>query len=210
MKGVFVTFEGCEGSGKSTQLKLLKEHFERECVDFVFAREPGGTEISEKIRQIILDKNNEKLGSKCESLLYAASRVQLLDEVVMPALKEGKVVLLDRYIDSSFAYQAFARGLGFDFVESVNRFAVENCMPNLTIFLDIDPKAAFERKGGADKNDRVELAGLDFHEKVYLGYLELVKKYPERIKRIDGTKSKEEIHREIVRLLQNFGIFGQN
>ncbi len=203
--GGLITFEGGEGSGKSTQLQLIIEYLKRNNVNFIFAREPGGTEISEKIRQIILDKNNEKMCDECEALLYAAARCQLLKEVIIPALKENKLVILDRYIDSSFVYQSYARGLGVDFVEKINSFAIENAMPNLTFFFDISPENAFKRKGGADKTDRLELAGGDFHKKVYVGYKELCKKYPNRICQIDGTLSIEQIHNLVVEKLVDGG-----
>ncbi len=203
--GGLITFEGCEGSGKSTQLSLIIDYLKANNIDFVFAREPGGTKVSEKIRGIILDKNNQEITDECEALLYACARAQLLGEVIIPALKENKLVILDRYIDSSFAYQAYARGLGYDFVAKVNSYALENAMPNLTLFFDIHPEQAFIRKGGVDSDDRVELAGLEFHKKVYLGYKELEKKFPNRIKGIDATKTVEEIHNQVKALLINGG-----
>ena len=189
-KGRFISFEGCEGCGKSTQVRLLKEYLTEKGIPFVAAREPGGTEISEKIREIILDKSNAAMTDATEALLYAAARCQIINEVISPALNEGKLVILDRYIDSSFAYQAYARGLGYDFVAKANDYALRTCMPDLTIFMDVDPERAFNRKGGVDKTDRLELAGLEFHKKVYLGYKELLKKTPERfaIFAADGTK----------------------
>ena len=190
MTGKFITFEGCEGCGKSTQVRLLKEHLEKEGVPFIWAREPGGTEISEKIRAIILDNANSKMVDECEALLYAASRCQTIKEVILPALSEKKLVILDRYIDSSFAYPAYARGLGFDFVANANDFAIKNCMPDLTIFMDVDPEIAFNRKGGVDAGDRLESAGMEFHKRVYAGYKELEKRFPERIVSFttEGTK----------------------
>ena len=204
--GFFITFEGCEGSGKSTQLRLLTEYLKQNNVDFVFAREPGGTAISERIREIILDKSNAQMSDECEALLYASARAQLLSEVVAPALKQGKLVILDRYIDSSFAYQAFARGLGFDYVSSINEFALKNFMPDLTIFLNIDPKSAFLRKGGVDESDRLELAGMEFHTKVYNGYMELSKMFKERFALIDCSGTKFETHQNIINLLKDRGI----
>ncbi|MBR1867952.1 MAG: dTMP kinase, partial [Clostridia bacterium] len=197
-KGRFITLEGCEGSGKSTQLQLLREWFQKNNIEAVFTREPGGTPLAEKIREIILDGRNSEMTDKCEALLYAASRVQHLDEKIIPAIKEGKTVVCDRYIDSSFAYQAYARGLGFDFVSEINSYAMKNGMPDLTLFFDISPDEAFLRKGGADKNDRLEQSGMDFHRKVYEGYLQLLKKYPERVKMVDARKSVEEIFGEVL------------
>lgn len=188
-KGKFITFEGCEGSGKSTQLRLLAERLDKEGVPYILTREPGGSDIAEQIRGVILDGKNTAMCDECEALLYAAARVQHLEEIVKPALESGKLVVCDRYVDSSFAYQGVARGLGLPFIESINAFALSAYMPDLTVFLNISPRAAFERKHGADKNDRMEQQGLAFHEKVYEGYLSLLEKYP-RICPVDcgGTK----------------------
>ena len=206
MKGKLITFEGCEGCGKSTQVALLKEYLTTTGQDFIITREPGGTEISEKIRAVILGKENSAMVDECEALLYAASRCQLLKERVIPALEEGKIVIIDRYYDSSLAYQAYARGLGFDFVCAANKFAMDNCPPDLTVFLDVDPEFAFSRKGGADKTDRVELAGMDFHKRVYEGYKVLAEKFPQRIVSIDCKRDIESIHQDIISLLRDKGL----
>ncbi len=198
-KGLFITLEGCEGSGKSTQLKLLEEYFKSHNITAVFTREPGGTPLAEKIRTIILDGKNSEMTDECEALLYAASRVQHLEEKIIPSLNEGKWVICDRYIDSSFAYQSYARGLGFEFVEKVNSYAIKRGMPDLTIFFDISPDEAFSRKGGADKGDRIEQSGMEFHKKVYSGYTALCEKYPDRIKKIDAKRSVEEIFADVVK-----------
>lgn len=167
---MFISFEGCEGSGKSTQIKLLSEYLSSRGIKHIVSREPGGSEIAEKIRGVILDKENKKMCDECEALLYAAARAQHLKEIIVPALERGEVVLCDRYVYSSLAYQGFARGLGEKFVRSVNSFAFEKYMPDVTIFYDISPKDAFERKRGADENDRLEQAGIAFHNRVYSGY----------------------------------------
>lgn len=206
MKGKLITFEGCEGSGKSTQVRLLKEYLEKTNQPFMDTREPGGTAISEKIRSVILDKNNAEMVDECEALLYAASRCQLLKQRILPALDEGKIVIIDRYYDSSFAYQAYARGLGYDFVAAANNFALANAVPDLTVFFDIDPYHAFIRKGGADTADRLELAGMEFHKKVYEGYKSLMEKFPDRIISVDATAPKEEIHDKVLRLLRAKGL----
>ena len=205
MRGKLITFEGCEGCGKSTQSRLLKEYLERKEIAYVAAREPGGTAISEKIRSLILDKENASMTARAEALLYAAARAQILDEVVKPALEEGKIVILDRYVDSSFAYQAYARGLGYDFVAAANSYALESFMPDVTIFMNVPPENSFRRKGGADEADRLELEGLSFHEKVYDGYLTLLKKFPERIIPFGATGSKYDTHKEIVSYLTKKG-----
>ena len=206
-KGKFISFEGCEGCGKSTQVRLLKEYLTEKGIPFITAREPGGTEISEKIREIILDSRNSAMTDATEALLYAAARCQNINENILPALEEGKLVILDRYVDSSFAYQAYARGLGYDFVAKANDYALTHCMPDLTIFMDVDPERAFNRKGGVDKKDRLELAGLEFHKKVYLGYKELIKKSPDRfvIFAADGTKY--ETNALIIKYLSERGYF---
>ncbi len=206
MKGKLITFEGCEGSGKSTQVRLLKEYLEANSIPYFMTREPGGTEISEKIRSIILDKDNSEMADECEALLYAASRCQLLKEKVLPALNEGKMVIIDRYYDSSFAYQAYARGLGYDFVASANNFALSYAVPDLTVFFDIDPYSAFIRKGGADSTDRLELAGQEFHNKVYKGYKALIEKFPDRIISVDAHADAQKIHECVLTLLRDKGV----
>ncbi len=204
MKGNFITFEGCEGSGKSTQINLFKNYLDKKGVDYLFVREPGGTEISEQIRKIILDVKNSEMCDQAEALLYASARAQLISEKILPALNAGKIVLCDRYIDSSFAYQAYARGLGFDFISKINSYALENCMPVKTVFLNISSKDAFLRKGGADKDDRLELSGESFHQKVYEGYIELSKKFSDRFIMIDCSGEKLETHQKIVDALNNY------
>lgn len=206
MKGKLITFEGCEGCGKSTQVRLLKEYLTETNQPFIDTREPGGTAISEKIRSVILDKNNAEMVDECEALLYAASRCQLLKQKVLPALEQGKIVIIDRYYDSSFAYQAYARGLGYDFVASANDFAITNATPDLTVFFDIDPYSAFVRKGGADSADRLELAGIDFHNKVYQGYKALMEKFPQRIIAVDAKRSLEEVKLSLLTLLREKGM----
>ena len=136
MKGQFITFEGCEGSGKSTQVALFKSYLEKNAIDYVFTREPGGTKISEKIRTLILDVENSEMTDECEALLYASARAQLVKELIIPSLESGKLVLCDRYIDSSIAYQAYARGIGKEFISKINSYAIENCMPNYTVFIN--------------------------------------------------------------------------
>lgn len=201
-KGFFITLEGCEGSGKSTQLKKLKEFLVSQGCDFIFTREPGGTPIAEKIRTIILDGNNVEMQDETEALLYASARVQHIKEKIIPAKNSGKIVICDRYIDSSFAYQSYARGLSMDFVRGVNSYAVENCMPDLTLFLDISPEDAFRRKGGADEGDRLEQSGIEFHKKVYFGYKTLAMDNPKRIVCIDAKQTAEEVFADIVKILK--------
>lgn len=205
MKG-FITFEGCEGVGKSTQIRLLQEYFTKNGIDAVFTREPGGVPICETIRGVILNKDFSEMSPICEALLYASSRAQLVSEVIRPNLDKGKIVVCDRYIDSSFAYQGFARGLGLDMVESINYHAIDGAIPELTIFLDLSPEKAFSRKGGRDANDRIEREGLAFHNKVYAGYKAVAEKYPDRVVCIAPTGTKFDTHRAIVKTLKDRGI----
>lgn len=205
MRGAFITFEGCEGSGKSTQIRLLSEKLTAIGADFIVTREPGGSDVAEQIRKIILDGKNVAMCDECEALLYAAARIQHLKEIVEPALAAGKLVICDRYVDSSLAYQGAARGLGTDYIESINSLAINKYPPDLTVFLDIPPDKAFLRKHGADENDRMEKQGLNFHMRVYGGYLSLIEKYP-RICPVDCGGTKFETHSKIVALLKDKGI----
>ena len=190
-EGYFISFEGGDGSGKSTQIQILRGFLEERGYDVIITREPGGTPISEKIRSIILDKANSEMDDMTEALLYAAARAQLVSQIIRPALEEGKVVICDRFVDSSMAYQAYARGLG-DSVKTINAFAVGDCMPDLTILLKVNPQVGSSRIGNRER-DRIELASSDFHKKVYEGYLQLEKLYPERIVGIDAADTIENI-----------------
>jgi dTMP kinase len=193
---MFITFEGGEGTGKTTLIKevarILSESYLVQTT-----REPGGSLITEAIRDIILNPKYDGITPYTEALLLAASRAQHLDEVILPALKENKIVLCDRYVDSSLAYQAFARNLGVDFILSINRYAVEN-LPDLTFYIDLDPKIGLERIANRTKYDRLDSETKDFHEHVRNGYLKLVEMYPNRMILIDGKRSIEEITKEII------------
>ena len=206
MKGTFITFEGCEGAGKSTQIRLLSQYLAELGKECVVTREPGGSAISEAIRTVILDGKNTAMTDECEALLYAAARAQHLSDTVLPALEEGKTVLCDRYIFSSFAYQGYGRGLDMDFLRAVNSFALQGHMPDITLFLDIPPRSAFERKHGADQNDRIEQAGEAFHARVYQGYLRLAEEYPGQIVRVDCSGTKFETNEKIRALLAGRGL----
>ena len=207
MNGKFITFEGCEGSGKSTQIRLLSERLSKEGVKHIVTREPGGSEIAEQIRKIILSGKNTAMTDECEALLYAAARAQHLSEKVAPALAEGTLVLCDRFVDSSLAYQGYARGLDMQFIEGINSFALKNFMPDVTLFLNISPEDAFKRKHGADKDDRMEQLGLAFHRKVYEGYLKLSEMYPERIVKVECGGSKWDTAERIYGILRERKIF---
>lgn len=205
MRGAFITFEGCEGSGKSTQIRLLSEKLTAIGADFIVTREPGGSDVAEQIRKIILDGKNVAMCDECEALLYAAARIQHLKEIVEPALAAGKLVICDRYVDSSLAYQGAARGLGEKFIEDINAVALDCYPPDLTVFLNISPERAFERKHGADKGDRMEQQGIDFHRRVYEGYLSLLKKYP-RICAVECGGTKYETAERVFALLKEKGL----
>ncbi len=206
MKGKFVTLEGCEGVGKSYQLRMLEQYLKDNKIQYYMTREPGGTVISEQIRKIILDGKNVSMTDECEAMLYSASRIQLIQEEILPRLRKGELVICDRYIDSSLAYQGKARGLGFEFIKKINSYAIENCMPDCTLFLNLSPEQAFKRKGGIDKTDRLELSGADFHKKVYQGYLELSCEYKNRFAVIDASGEKIQTHNAIVNELKKRGI----
>lgn len=206
MKGKFVTLEGCEGVGKSRQIKMLCEYLDAHGIGYYLTREPGGTFISEQIRKVILDEKNSMMTDECEALLYASARVQLLSEEIGPRLNRGELVLCDRYIDSSFAYQGNARGLGKEFIERINDFAIKNYMPDVTLLLDLTPEEAFKRKGGVDTTDRLELSGADFHQKVYEGYQQVAKEYPNRVVKIDASGEREETHQKIINALKEKGV----
>lgn len=194
-RGFFITFEGGDGSGKSTQIALLRDWLVQEGYDVILTREPGGTRISEKIRELILDPDNKEMADMTEALLYAAARAQLVSQMIKPALEEGKVVICDRFVDSSIAYQAYGRGLG-DAVGVINTYAVDGCMPNLTVLLRLDPEKGSSRIADRE-HDRIEQAPDAFHRKVFEGYLELEKNYPDRIVGIDASGTIDEIADEI-------------
>lgn len=202
MKGSFITFEGCEGVGKTTQVERLRRYLEKTGQRALFLREPGGTVISEKIRAMLLSKENDKMNGKCEALLYSAARAQLLGEVVAPALEDGTNVICDRFTDSTFAYQGSARGLGMDFIDELNKLTCGDVVPDVTVFLDLSPRDAFARKGGADADDRLESQSIEFHEKVYEGYKEVAARYPERIVCVDASKDADAVWDSVISVLR--------
>ena len=192
MKGLFITIEGNDGSGKSTVIQSLKEQLAKLNLEVCYTREPGGSYVAEKIREVILDNDNIAMDDKTEDLLYAASRRQHLKETVFPALEEGKIVVCDRFIDSSLTYQGISRGLGVDEVLNMNMFATEGFMPHLTIYLLVDPKIGLERKSHQKELDRLEHEKLEFHEKVYNGYLMLADRFKDRVRIVNGNVTIEE------------------
>ncbi len=205
MRGKFITFEGCEGVGKSTQLRLIREYMERTNQPAVFTREPGGTPLAEKIRQIIL---TEEMCAETEAELFAAARCDHINNLILPALEEGKTVICDRYIDSSLAYQGYGRGLGYDRVKEINFYAVENCMPDGVIFLDMNPLDSFRRrKGTVIDNDRMEQEKDAFHLRVYEGYHDIMGRRDNYIPIVpDGNK--EVTGNKIITALIERGLIG--
>ena len=197
--GDFITFEGGEGTGKTTIINYISKYLEEKGYRVITTREPGGIDIAEQIRSIILDVKNTKMDYRTEALLYAASRTQHLAEKVIPALNENKIVLCDRYLDSSLVYQGIARGLGIDNVLKVNMFATEY-MPNITFFIDVKPEICFKRlKDNNREMDRLDLENMDFHNMVYEGYKTVAKMYPNRIVSINGDRTVEEIISDVVK-----------
>ncbi|GAB3054361.1 dTMP kinase [Virgibacillus ainsalahensis] len=200
MNGHFITVEGGEGAGKTSILHSLNKKLSEQGYDVLVTREPGGIEIAEQIRKVILNPANTEMEERTEALLYAAARRQHLIEKILPALKEGKIVLCDRFVDSSLAYQGYARGLGIDEVFAINQFAIKDCMPNLTLFFDIEPKKGLERilLNKDRERNRLDLEEIHFHEKVYEAYHILKRKFPDRIQTIDADQPKEAVEREAI------------
>lgn len=192
---MFITFEGPDGAGKSTIIKLVHEKLLQDGFNIVLTREPGGTPIAEKIRDIILDNSNQALDARTEALLYAASRRQHLVEKIWPALKEGKIVLCDRFLDSSLAYQGGGRNLGVENVLNINLFATENTYPDLTLFFDVSPEVGLARVSKDKKRvaDRLDNENENFHDKVYKTFKEIIEQNKNRIVVIDASKSIDEV-----------------
>ncbi|MBY0148269.1 dTMP kinase [Neobacillus niacini] len=202
-KGYFVTLEGGEGSGKSTIINYIKDFLESDGKKVVITREPGGIDIAEQIRSVILDKKNTKMDGRTEALLYAAARRQHLVEKVIPSLNEGYIVLCDRFVDSSLAYQGYARGLGIKEVFSINKFAIGDLMPDLTLYLDLDPQIGLNRiaKNKGREINRLDLEEINFHINVREGYEEVVKMFPERMVRIDANQEIGKVVSDINKVL---------
>ncbi len=202
---MFITLEGPEGSGKTTAVEAAVKELQARGYEIVRTREPGGTPISEQIRNVILDKENTAMDPRTEALLYAASRRQHLVEKVWPALKEGKIVICDRYLDSSLAYQGGARGLGVENILNINLFATENTWPDLTLLFDIKPEIGLQRiaSNAAREVNRLDLEKLEFHNKVRETFLSLAERYPDRYVIIDASLSREEVARATLEAILN-------
>jgi dTMP kinase len=198
--GTFITFEGPDGAGKTTIINMVADQL----TNVLVTREPGGIDIAEQIRRVILAKENTAMDPRTEALLYAAARRQHLMEKVKPALVAGKVVLCDRFVDSSLAYQGYARGLGIDEVWKINQFAIEQMMPELTIYFDIEPELGLKRinKNKGREINRLDLENLEFHHKVRQGYQQLMERFPTRIVAIDASGSVDEVFKQTIELVE--------
>jgi len=203
MKGAFISFEGIEGTGKSTQAKLLYTYLRGKGADVILTEEPGGTQISVKIREVLLSVEHREMSPLTELLLYNASRAQHMQEVITPALDRGAIVITDRFTDSTLAYQGYGRGLDLQLIDSIDLIATGRLKPDITLLLDLDVQTGLKRNRGINKTDRLELEDVAFHERVRNGYLLLAALDPARIKLIHASKSIEEIHREIIRIISD-------
>ncbi len=197
-KGLFITFEGGDGCGKTTQIKLLDEYLRNKGYKTLLTREPGSKGLGVKVREILLNYDGE-VSPVCESFLFLADRAQNVDCIIKPALEDGTIVICDRHTDSSVAYQGYGRGLDIDRINMLNNIATSGLKPDLTIVLDVDVETS-QKRVGAEK-DRMESAGMEFFERVRQGYLEIAKQEPERVKVVDSTQTIEEIHKEILELV---------
>ena len=198
-KGLFITLEGADGCGKTTQLNLLKEYLTSKGYEIVVTREPGGKGLGEKLREILLNYDGE-VSDRCEAFLYLADRAQNIDTIIKPAINSGKIVLCDRHTDSSVAYQGYGREQNIDNINMLNELAVNGVHSDLTIVFDIDTETSMERVGA--EKDRLESAGIEFHKRVRNGYLEIAKKNPQRIKVVDASQTIEDVQRDVIKIVE--------
>lgn len=198
-KGLFITLEGADGCGKTTQLNLLKEYLTSRGYEIVVTREPGGKGLGEKLREILLNYDGE-VSDRCEAFLYLADRAQNIDTIIKPAINLGKIVLCDRHTDSSVAYQGYGREQNIDDINMLNELAVNGVHPDLTIVFDIDTETSMARVGA--EKDRLESAGIEFHKRVRNGYLEIAKKNPQRIKVVDASQTIEDVQRDVIKIVE--------
>ncbi len=201
-KGILISFEGGEGSGKSVQVKKLAKYLKSLGKKVVVTREPGGTRISEQIRRVVLDKKNVKMAFECEALLFQAARAQIRQEIILPALRKGKIVICDRFRDSSVVYQGMVRDLGIELIEKLNDISTKRTKPVLTFLLDVPVEMGLKRRKESDKRDRLDDGEFSFHQKIRQAYLNWAKKNKDRFVILDGTKDPEEIHQMIVAVLR--------
>jgi dTMP kinase len=200
LKGLFVTFEGLDGCGKSTQMELLAQALADRGYVLTVTREPGGTPLGEAIRDMLLDPRHHGMSARAETLLYAAARAHLVEEVIRPALEDGQIVLCDRYVDSSLAYQGFGRGLGTDYITLVNDWGTEGLYPDLTLFLDLDDSVRSTRLAAVP--DRLEAEDDEFHKRVAQGYRELLTLHRHRIRRVDATGGESEVQERVRAIIE--------
>lgn len=205
LKGKTISFEGGEGCGKSLLIRNLLDFYNRNSnLDILSTREPGGNDISEKIRNVVLDKKNTNISSETEALLFAASRAQLMKDIIFPAIESNKTIILDRFVDSSLVYQGYVKELGIEKVYQLNLFATKNWIPDLTIILDIEPKVALKRiSDNKRETNRWDLVSLEYHEKIREGYLKLANLYPNRIKVINANQSPKEVVIDTLGIIEN-------
>ncbi|MGH4052465.1 MAG: dTMP kinase [Clostridium sp.] len=204
-RGRLIALEGPDGSGKTTQIQLLEKHLTKLGYEVVTTREPGGTRVGEKIRDIILDNDNSNMNYMCEALLYASSRAQLVSEIIKPALALGKIVICDRFVYSSMVYQGVGRGIGMDAVKSINEFALDGLEVDLIFMITIPYEEGLKRKKMQKTLDRLENGGNEFHKKVFEGYLDICRKY-DKIEVVDGNRSTYEIHKDIISTIKKINL----
>jgi dTMP kinase len=204
MKGIFISFEGIEGTGKSTQAKLLYQWLRGEGFDVVLTEEPGGTRIGLKIRELLLSVEHTDITPVTELLLYNASRSQHIGEIISPAIKKGSIVITDRFTDSTVAYQGYGRGIELGRIDSIDAVATDNLRPDITILLDLDVEIGLKRNRGINKTDRLELEDVIFHRRVRRGYLAIAERQPQRIKLVDASETIDQIHQKIVTIISDF------
>ncbi|MFN3395545.1 MAG: dTMP kinase [Thermodesulfovibrionales bacterium] len=197
-RGIFISFEGIEGSGKTTQARLLHDYLYKKGLNPVLTEEPGGTDIGREIRKILLSLGHFNMHPVTELLLYNASRSQHVNEVILPAIKSGRIVITDRFSDSTYAYQGWGRGLDRDIINRIDEISTGGVRPDITILIDVDVNVGLMRNRKANKVDRIELEEIEFHRRVRDGYLEIARQEPNRIKIIDGSKEIEDIHRQVI------------
>lgn len=202
MRGLLVSFEGIEGSGKTTQARLLYDYLSRKGLNPVLTEEPGGTDIGRQIRRILLSPEHLIMHPVTELLLYNASRCQLINEVIIPAMQSGSIVITDRFSDSTYAYQGWGRGLDRDTIDHIDRISTKGLKPDITFLIDVDVEVGLGRNRSVNKLDRIELEEIGFHKRVRQGYLEISRLQPERIRVIDGSKGIEDIHHQVITAME--------
>jgi len=204
MKGMFISFEGIEGTGKSTQARLLADHLKEKGYRVIQTMEPGGTRISLKIRELLLSMESREMDHVAELLLYNAARVQHIKEIIGPALERGDIVITDRFSDSTVAYQGYARGIDLQLIDSLDMIATKKLRPDITILFDIDVRTGLARNKELGKNDRLELEDISFHEKVRKGFLQMAARESGRIKVVDCSESLDRVHQKVVKIISEF------